>query len=187
MKRPRAIARRRWSAEEEHALRLAWGEVRPETLLQRFPGRTWQAIWQHAVTALGLPRGVPQGHETLRSAAKRTGYSIHQLWEILGAANVRVRYWYGGGRTSSHVGGREFPRNPWRAVDPLEVDAAVARWCRLETVATAARRLAMSPQGLQRVLRAAGLLPPAEPGRRPHARLDPHDIDHALAARRRAA
>lgn len=182
-----AITRRHWTADEERALRLAWGEVSPETLLRRLPDRTWQAIWQHAVDKLGLPRGVPQGYETLRSAARRTGYVAHHLRKILDAEGVRVRYWYGGGRASAHAGGRDFPRNPWCAVDPDEVDAAVARWCRLETVATAARRHGWTWRRAERVLRAAGLLPPVVPGRRTPARLDPVQVDAVLAAHPRAA
>lgn len=187
MKRRPAITRRHWTVQEDWYLQRAWGEVSPEVLMRRFPDRTWQAIWQHAVGTLGLPRGVPQGYETLRSAAQRTGYAVRQLRKILAFAGVRVRHWYGGGRTSMHVGGRDLPRNPWCAVDPIEANEAVARWCRLETVATAARRHGCSSDTLRRMLRAAGLLPPADPIHRIPARLDPAQVDAVLAAHARGA
>jgi len=61
----------RWSDADLRLLAARWSLVGQRTLLRTFPGRSWQAIFERA-RILGLP-SIPQGFETLKSAAIRCG------------------------------------------------------------------------------------------------------------------
>jgi hypothetical protein len=168
--------RPRWSAREDQILRIEWHELTPDKLRRKLPCRTWTAIRGRAYVVLGLPLGIPQGHEAIFAAAVRLGVSYWTLRRILAWAEVRVRRAYGGdGSVQARTG-------PARYVDSDEATDALRRWLRTETLVYAATRLGLDKSRLRHAATALGLLPPKCPGRRPHLRLDPDQWD--AAARR---
>ncbi|NUP08412.1 MAG: hypothetical protein HOW73_20370 [Polyangiaceae bacterium] len=169
MKTPRHY--RRWSPADDKKLRLLWGAPIANVAVEL--GRTQRTVYWRA-RKLGLECGAPQGWEYLTAAAERTGYDTGQLRRILRAAGARPQ------RSISRpdvVAKRRF-----NAVDPLDVDDAVAKWCRQETVEEAAARSAISGDTLRRLLLAAGHVPPRS--KRKRWRLDASVIDAVVAAYR---
>jgi hypothetical protein len=74
-----------WTDEETRLLVARWSEVGQRTLLDALPGRSWVAIHARA-QALGLPT-IPQGWETLRTAAQRCGLDRETAMHCLEWAN----------------------------------------------------------------------------------------------------
>jgi hypothetical protein len=177
---------RAWTPAEDATLRREWSEVAQRTLRAKLPGRSWRAILRRATMVLGLtsiPQGwetfdsaarrTGYCSETLRGIlvwANRCAVwveAITRMFGIIGhVTGGRVvpydaeAFDYGGARVRLHTtsqskrGGATVHR--WRLVQPDEVDAAVARWCRLETPPTAARRLGVPVATLSQRVRRAG-------------------------------
>lgn len=165
---------RRWTPAEDARLRLCWGEADLAETARRM-GRTVLTTWWRA-QKLGLPLGCPQGWEYLTAAAKRTGYETGGLRPILRWAGVPIRFSISRPTTA--------PRRCC-IVDPDQVDAAVARWLKTESLTAAARRHGIAAETLERWLRLSGKKLPAKPRAKKRWRV-PSDIIDAVVAQRRA-
>lgn len=166
---------RRWTSHDEDALRMSWG-IHPVHQVARMLGRTPYATYLKAAE-LGLGLGCPQGFEHIATAARRTGYASSTLTKILHWARVHMR------PAASNPGGPTYRL----IVDPSDVDDAVRRWCAMETVRDAARRVGWKHERLRRaVIDAvfAGELSFVDEHRhRRQWRLDPADVDRIVARR----
>lgn len=147
--------------------------------------RTWKSIVAKAAR-LGLPRGVPQGCESIASAARRTGYCAQTLVNILHKYGVEIRYCYMFYRKNKRL-------KPRRYVDSFEVDEAIEKHMSTETLHAAAAARGIHSRGLWQKLKRRGLLPEKPDGykRRPPIRLPSHLYDMVikddLRKRRRVA
>ncbi len=197
---------RRWASEEDVILRREWGVLQQRALRQKLVGRSWVSI-QWRASVLGLPLS-SQGWETLPTAEARAGYDQATLRRIVEWANDCARWIHALSlaaneiRLSHDLGGSfdpaladfgyvrtriyDTPKSDRRGVKrrrllviPDEIDAAVARYCRMETVNAAARRLRVNSLTLKRYMVVAGWL---VQGARVHARLPPEVYDAVLAA-----
>jgi hypothetical protein len=163
---------RAWRPEDDARLRRLWHDVSERALRAAFRGRTWCAIRTRAI-GLGLPLGIPQGYETLRAAAARTGFCPKTLRPLLEAAGVPLYVAYRG-----DAPGERAIRT--RYVEPDAVDAAVCARLGMETVKAAAERRGIYHATLDARLRRMGLL--AGPWLRGRPRWLPSDvIDQACA------
>lgn len=172
--------RRRWTADDDNRLRKLWnGELSVEEIAQRL-GRTDAATYYRA-NDLGLPVGCPEGWETVRQAAVRTGYHPDQLRHILRAFQATIRPTLS--KPCSRKGAQG--RYTWMIVSPREVDAVIAAWHESEPVAAAARRLGVSGEVLTNRLRRLGLEKPSpgtggRPKARRHWRVRPEEVALAM-------
>ena len=169
-----SLRKRRWSAKDNEILRMLWGEETVAAIAKRL-GRTVATTYQHA-KEIGLPLGCPQGREYLTTAGARTGYRADQLRRILTWAGVRMlpamsRPWSTG------------PVRHYHTVDPFDVDEAVARWHKTETLEAASRRLGWCAETIHRDLVALGEPLPAKPRNKRHWRIPSELIDRATAHR----
>ncbi len=181
---PGARTGRPWTAEEDIELEALWGEEEISEIARQL-GRNAGGLYQRA-GALGLERGVPEGFESFNAACVRTGYDARVLARILLWAKAlgalppwrtpSRRPLTSKPRTSTELKGRQ------RAVDPVEVDKAVAAWLGAETRQEAARRLRCRHETLGAALDAAGLLPKRRRGQGRKLKLPPESFDRALAA-----
>lgn len=163
--------RAHWTRRENAILVREWHDVQPRTLRRKLPGRTWCAIAEHA-KLLGLPLGIPQGHVSIKEAARRAGYAMPTLRALLVRQGVPMHARCESSARRSQV--RRYVE--WEAcMRAIQADL------RMETLTQAAERTQFSAQWLREILRAAGIYR-AERGERP--RLDPATVDAALAARR---
>lgn len=112
-------------------------------------GRSPLAIY-HQINRLGLGNGRPRGSESIVEAARRVGLAPRALVKVLDLSDVRLRL----NRDNPHMkaAGAKARRRRQHWVWPEDVDAAVAHWCRLETVTAAAQRLRVSRYALDRIL-----------------------------------
>lgn len=148
-----------WTHRESSVVRLGWGHV-PISHIAKQIDRTPRSVYRHAVEALGLDAGCPQGFEYVSHAARRTGFSRGTMNRILAWAHVKVR------AAASMPGSKGHER----IVEPSSVDGAVARWCATETLVQAGVRLGYSAFTIGRVLKSAAsrdeiALPPHERGK----------------------
>ncbi|MEM3018024.1 MAG: hypothetical protein QXO25_04000, partial [Candidatus Bathyarchaeia archaeon] len=125
-----AMARQYWTPEETQYLLTHWHRVSQWTLMKHLRPRTWKSIVAKAAR-LGLPRGVPQGCESIASAARRTGYCAQTLVNILHKYGVEIRYCYMFYRKNKRL-------KPRRYVDSFEVDEAIEKHMSTETLHAAA-------------------------------------------------
>ena len=165
---------RKWTEHDQNYLCMYWG-LRPIVAIATALGRTPTAIYERA-REMGLGAGCPQGAEYLSTAAARAGYDLSALRRILRWANVPVR------RTTSHpahTAGRS------HVVEPVAVDAAIAKWVALETSADAARRVGLSQETMARLLRQAERSGQVSGGRcgGTHWHVAPHVVDAIVASR----
>ncbi len=172
--------RRRWTADELERLRAQWG-LESLDAIARALGRTRLTVYWQA-QRLGLPLGCDEDHEYLSAAAARCGYDTIQLRRILKWAGVPVLSAYSRKR-----------RGRTHLVDPYEVDDAVARWLRTETVEAAARRVGTTGCVLLKWLRKAGVEPQRAPGWKPgtrenkrHMRVESAEVDRVIRERAEA-
>jgi len=176
----------RWTEAERAVLLREWHEVGQRTLRAKLPGRSWVAIRDKA-RVLGLPAGVPQGHASVASLARRLGYTHVTLRRLLAEHGVALKTLY---RSGSRRGrpGRACPR---RYVELDAAEAACAARAATETIHGAARVRGVDEAALYKRLRASGALEVRE-GHRPGSahRLPSAVIDAALIGyrhRKRAA
>jgi len=161
----------RWTAKENEKLRMGWGEVPlPELAAQL--GRAVDATFRHGVK-LGLRAGCPPHREYLQDAADRTGFHRTALRAILRWARVPTL------PAVTHPSSHPVVRT---TVDPFEVDEAIKRWLRMETMEDAARRTGVSSKRLRQALSRLACPPKKRGNRRTRWRLKPEVIDAALAA-----
>jgi len=161
---------RPWATADENLLRNIWGEVSLEEAAARL-GRSQEALIVRA-EILGIGGACPRGREYLSVAAKRTGYAVCQLREILKAAGVAI--------TPALASPRSTRKNFYFVVDPFDVDEAVKKWLSSETLATAARKRGVHTRYLSRRLRRLDGVP-KKPSRGKHWRIPTAVIDRALA------
>jgi len=125
-------ARYEWTPREIERLKFYWADVRLTEIARRLR-RSPQSCWEKA-HKLGLGLGCPVGYEYLSAAARRTGYVLEQLHEILAWANVKthLRLSYRQDRLQRRLvnGELRLTGARHRYVDPLEVDEAIRRWTR---------------------------------------------------------
>jgi hypothetical protein len=165
---------RLWTPREAAKLREMWGSV-PLKDLTEFFNRQATHIFAKA-KRMGLKTGCPQGWESLAHAAKRTGYHEKTLKIVLRWAGVRPERWMGNPNDRRVQGC--YHR---RIVQPTDVDEAVERWVRCESVVDAARRHGVNPVTLRSWLKTAGYTRD-----RSYAlwRLEPSVVDDLVAQRR---
>ncbi len=142
---------RMWSAEEDEKLRLYWGLKSLATIARELK-RSQIGVYMRAVKHLGLQAGCPEGWEYLSEAARRTGYAISTLWDIMRAAKMRILESYTYRESGS---GRRY-----YIVEPSDVNHAVALRCASETVFDAAKRRGLTYDILKARLIAAGVKRP---------------------------
>jgi len=158
-----------WTEEENQRLRRMWGEDSLSRIAERL-GRTRYAVHRHAKDVLGLKVGCPEGWEHITHSAKRTGYSVETLKNILAYSSIGLM------RSYSVPSGRA--RHRHLIVQPSDVDYAVSVWCRTETLFDAACRRGMLAETLKVQLIEGGLTPPATKSQ--VWRLPSEDIDAAI-------
>jgi hypothetical protein len=168
---------RRWTPREDRDLSMSWGLEALSQLARRL-GRTPITIYWRA-RKLGLRLGAPEGMEYLQHAAARAGYTTGQLRRILRAADVTLRCTPSRPDAKRHGRGLR-PFHRFHYVDPIDVDDAVAAWCRQETTEGAARRHGVCGDTIRRLLLAAGHAPPRR--RKAHWRVDPELVDRLVTA-----
>lgn len=168
--------REKWTQREDDELRMNWGLHSIKALAKRL-GRSEKSVYKRAgILDLGL--GCPQGFERLTNAASRTNYCLESLRRILHWARVPMR------KLASFPGSKGLGAY----VEPCAVDAAIAKWCRMETGHDAARRTGVLATEIVRWYEAdekAGLIPTRPPrGKGTPHRLDPAHVDRVIARRR---
>lgn len=166
--------RRMWTAEEDQRLRLLWGDVGLRGISLRLK-RSREAVYHHAYD-LGLKLGLQQGMETINDAAKRTGFCWITMSRILKWAGVeRIRTMSDPGSSGKqHVS----------AVDPDDVDEAVAKWMATEPVWPAAARRGIAGITLARWLADSGQELPPRPRNKLWWRVSTEVIDKVVADHR---
>jgi hypothetical protein len=175
-----------WTKTDDAHLRDLWGDFGLKTVAKRL-GRTPGSVYWRAAK-IGLARGVPDGMESIRDAAERTGYApiqVHQIVAWATAAGVfrSTRGFEVIRRTMSLPSrGRSYH---FHFVDPVDLDEAIDAWNATETRESAARRRGISAEALENALRSFGQDVPAKPGEKRHWRIRTEVIDAALAARAR--
>lgn len=148
-----------WSAAEIRYLRLEWHELQQRTLhagltkLHPTGGcRTWCSIRVKAYQ-LGLPGGVPQGFESIKAAAKRTGYCRHALLALCLRYGVPIRQAYCGTRRNPH-------RFLAQCVATDDLDAMLAEHHQRRSIAAWAAQYGFHTATIYlRIKRAGGLAP----------------------------
>jgi hypothetical protein len=167
------VGGRAWTEEEVRVLVREWHLVSVETLMQKLPGRTWQAIVRKA-RGLRLPFRVPQGHEALHRCALRQGVHVSVLRKALEAAGARIYTSYPSHWRKPHRRKKWSAKNRYVEID--EADRAASAWLALETLTEAARRLGVGYYGLRHRLRRMGVAPGVQ-----NTRLAPAVYDRAMA------
>jgi len=165
----------RWSPLEDQFMRDMWPRLSVDDLaleLERTPIAVYNRLLQ-----LGITGDVP-GYVTLSRAAEITGFDRQTTERIIEWAHVPVYI------IRTPQGGPD-SRGVW-AIDEHQLREAAALWMGHETVRGAAERRGLQTQVLQRILRAAGVLPPPQPGGRGAFRVPTDVIDTTLARHRRA-
>lgn len=162
---------KRWSAKEDRQLRMLWGTCTLKELAVTMGRTEVTTYWRGR--KLGLTSGAPRGFEYLSHAAKRVGYATSQLRRILRAAGVPMS------KAIARPTGKRKQRCT-HFVEQVEVDRAVERWCRQETVEAAAERLGINSDTLRELLAAAGLKRPARA--KAHWRLESEVIERVFKA-----
>jgi len=156
-----------WTDDEVERLVAQWGLESMRSLV-KWTGRRRASIYLKA-KALGLPLGAPPGWEPLEVAARRAGYSADTLRTILRFAGFRVYDGY-------------TPRQGARWIVRIEeVDQAVARYVRTETLQEAARRHDMCAERLARICALAKVkVRRVGPLSKSQQRADSADFDRAV-------
>lgn len=133
----------RWTAAEDHRLTIMWGVDSVEDISKAI-GRTPTAIYMRS-KVLGLQWACPQGFESITRAAERTGYAVKQIRAILHAtgytASIREAFSLPRGSRYRH-----------QIIETDAVDAAVAKWMKLETIESAANRLNFPATSLRKLV-----------------------------------
>ncbi len=137
-----------WTAEEDAHLALRWNSGDRIDSIAKEMNRPVAGIYERA-QKIGLQLGCPPGFEYLTAAARRAGVATATLRKMMRAADLVIHV-----ATTKPRGKQRRKRRHF--VDPIDVDDALARWNRTETVAGAARRLGLCPWTLCRKLRALG-------------------------------
>lgn len=166
-----------WTPREDARLRLLWGSESVEGIADRL-GRTTVAVYLRA-SSLGVASACPQGFESLKRAAKRTGFAnVKQIRAILAFAGYTAAI-----RDSFSVTRSSKYRH--QIVETDIVDAAIAKWMATEPVESAARRLNVKPQTLRRWL--SRRLGPKPTRAKRHWRVESEVIERVVAEVRGAA
>lgn len=172
---------RHWTQAEDAILMREWGEVRPKTLRQKLPGRTWGAIRSRAVGKLGLPLGAPQGFLCIAAAAKKLGFGGEpQVLALAERHGITVRVYPFPLVHKPKAKGRQ-------CVNWEDISEALAREvATTESVGPAARARDLNSATLWRWLRDAGELPEQRPGtaQRGPMRIPTEVIDRVVKERR---
>lgn len=168
------LRNRPWSTEDDRRLANLWGEYSLHVIAEKM-ARTPAAIYFRAQHAVKLPLGCAHGLEYLWTAAVRTGFPVASLRMILKWAGVRL-----------HVAMARptKAKRHFHTVDPIDVDDAIERWLKTETLAAAAARHGIHASTLERLLlRAKPAELPPKPDRKKRWRVPSEVVDKVLAAR----
>jgi hypothetical protein len=172
-------AQQPWTAADDRRLEMLWG-LHATKRIANLLGRSHDAVYIRALER-GLVAGERRGKESLKEAAKRTGYTRQVLLPILKAANVAHRV-----MSRCSPGKKGYALRPAYALDPSEVGEAIADHLAKEPVGSAARRRGVREGTLVRALKKIGITRPETLPRRARWRLDDETYDRAMAARRAA-
>jgi transposase-like protein len=142
--------RRHWTADEDQFLRSEWQEATLDQIARRL-GRGRYAVYER-VGQLELPRGVPQGCESVSAAAARCGYTGASFRRILAAMGIKTKR-----IQTFHRGTRARKGAAKRFVDSMDADDAVQAWLASEIVHPAARARGISSSTLRDWLKEAGV------------------------------
>lgn len=165
-----------WSPSEDKQLILLWESGLRLSAIAKQLGRPAHGVYNRALK-LGMQAGCPQGFEYLSAAMQRAGFnSTDQLRRVLKWAGVQVHMALSQPKTR-HVSWHH------HYVDPTQVDEAVARWVRSETLVDAAKRHGISDMIMRKWLLRAGVIG-ARMGARTHRRVDPEVVDRVMAERK---
>jgi hypothetical protein len=137
-----------WTAAEDAQLRELWNSGDRIVEIAKAMDRPEAGIYERA-QKIGLQLGCPPGFEYLSAAAKRAGVATSQLRERMKQAGLPIHV-----ATTKRRGYHGRKRRHF--VDPVDVDAAMAKWNEAETVSSVARRLGLCAWTLSRKLRAVG-------------------------------
>lgn len=110
----------KWSSKEKERLALLWSELEMPGLVKAFPGRTEGAIRRQAFI-LGLSGLAPQGLESIKASAIRTGFCYQTLVSILKWARVTIQ-------NSRAIARKRGTQYRCRFVNIYDVDEALERW-----------------------------------------------------------
>lgn len=165
-------AKRRWTREEDAALRVHWPDSSVATIRKALRGRSWESIYHRAILTLRLgPRFA--GYVSVQEAAARCGCASAMVRDACRAAGVRVQI----------IGGRvRRDGAPHLAVEWDAARDAVIAWTTRETIANGARRHGVRTHTLRAWLIEAGHYKPVRKGAR--ARLEPAVVDRVVSAHR---
>jgi len=171
----RLVRRKAWSTRDDAKLRTLWDGCSTIDEIAAALGRRKRGVYHHA-QQLGLTRSLPTGWEYLTAAAKRTGFGVDQLRQMLVRAGVEVRPTIAR-PGSAHARARE--RSAQHMVWPADVDVAVGERVGFEALATAARRASLSSHALRARLLAVGVAKPRRNKR--HWLVSDEQVQRALA------
>lgn len=172
------IRYRPWTDADDTKLRRLWETTATLRSIARAVGRTTATTYWRA-QKIGLPLGVPDGYVYVYQAAVKAGYAVATLWRILAWAGVAI--FPARSRPSKRRGVVVGRRRHFHYVDPFDVEEAVERWCRTESVHQAARTRGLSGETLKRWLVAAGHRPPRK--WKAHWRIESQEIDRVVTGR----
>jgi hypothetical protein len=141
-----------WTDQEDRTLISLWGSSQRK-IEREFRTRSWRSICIRAST-LNLPFGIPQGHESIAAAAKRTGVARHTLKRLYDRLSITIyRCMSQQSRTAT---------SRFQYVDIDDTDSAVEWYLSLETLTFFARKYQIDRTGLRRRVEQAKLQPQFE-------------------------
>ncbi len=150
-----------WSEEQIATLRNQW-HVTDISVLAKKIGRSRTSIVL-MVKKLGLKRGIPEGCESITAAARRTGFDVPTLRNVLSFAGVHVSKSQTMDKKKRHSRFVSFRQHH---VDSFSVDEAIEKWNQSELVSGAADRRGISDHVLFNRLARDGIIDKPNIGRR---------------------
>jgi transposase-like protein len=157
-----------WLQQDDDMLTLLVQSGASVGEMRRALNRDESALYKRAVH-LGIGVGCPPETELAQTAARRSGFAASAFARIMEWAEVKA------GKSFSRGAGR-------KCYEVANVDEAVARWLRTETVNAAALRLGVPTSTLLRWLREEGILPTGRLSRTMH-RVESALLERVVQAR----
>jgi hypothetical protein len=137
--------RRHWTDKEASWLRSNWGVEPMDTLCARLRRSRASVHWK--AEKIGLKVGAPEGWETITAAARRSGYAVSSLRNILAWADAKIILAYHATRQT---------KCRRMIVESFDVDDAVERWLASEYLHSAAKARRMGDRTLLQMMLACG-------------------------------
>jgi hypothetical protein len=164
--------KKKWTQEEVRTLVDYWHEVNQRTLREKFPSHSWASI-RYKARAIGLPSGVPQGCESLKTAAKRIGYDTRTIEKMIELAGLRLH------RAYSDI--TRLAQGVVRYVSTDDMDAAFELWSQRESVEKASAARGVSRNALKSWLIKEGVIVERGRGQTASHRVPSAEIDRVVA------